>query len=235
MTITHPRALTAIALGLFGGLGSRARKGLGSLALQKIERPGQPIREFTSIESIAAFIQTLGGRKRARGMAGSRSLSSPLVTVPEWQLSEIKSTRTPAARWAKRAAISSSRSTLPEPMSQGHRPSSRPSGSMMTDSVGSPEGCAARRASTAMTLPEVGAWTAAETHLSASPMRCPLRTLSPALTSGCGVPPMLWCSGTINCAGIGAVPIAACSEGALWVSGLTPPLNLKSCNIRALA
>ena len=49
----------AIALGLFGGLGSRARKGLGSLALQKIERPGQPIREFTSIESIAAFIQTL--------------------------------------------------------------------------------------------------------------------------------------------------------------------------------
>ena len=49
----------AIALGLFGGLGSRARKGLGSLALQKIERPGQPIREFPSIESIAAFIQTL--------------------------------------------------------------------------------------------------------------------------------------------------------------------------------
>lgn len=49
----------AIALGLFGGLGSRARKGLGSLALQKIERPGQPMREFTSVESIAAFVQTL--------------------------------------------------------------------------------------------------------------------------------------------------------------------------------
>lgn len=49
----------AIALGLLGGLGSRARKGLGSLALQKIECPGQPIREFTSVESIAAFVQTL--------------------------------------------------------------------------------------------------------------------------------------------------------------------------------
>ena len=49
----------AIALGLFGGLGSRARKGLGSLALHQLERPGQPVREFATIESIAAFIQAL--------------------------------------------------------------------------------------------------------------------------------------------------------------------------------
>ena len=49
----------AIALGLFGGLGSRARKGLGSLALNQLERPGQPVREFATIESIAAFIQAL--------------------------------------------------------------------------------------------------------------------------------------------------------------------------------
>ena len=49
----------AIALGLFGGLGSRARKGLGSLALRQLERPGQPVREFTTVESIAAFIQAL--------------------------------------------------------------------------------------------------------------------------------------------------------------------------------
>lgn len=49
----------AIALGLFGGLGSRARKGLGSLALHQLERPGQPMREFTTVESIAAFIQAL--------------------------------------------------------------------------------------------------------------------------------------------------------------------------------
>lgn len=49
----------AIALGLFGGLGSRARKGLGSLALHRLERPGQPVREFATVESIAAFIQAL--------------------------------------------------------------------------------------------------------------------------------------------------------------------------------
>ncbi len=49
----------AIALGLFGGLGSRARKGLGSLALHKLERPGQLVREFSTVESIAAFIETL--------------------------------------------------------------------------------------------------------------------------------------------------------------------------------
>lgn len=49
----------AIALGLLGGLGSRARKGLGSLALHKLERPGQPVREFATVEGIAAFIQAL--------------------------------------------------------------------------------------------------------------------------------------------------------------------------------
>lgn len=49
----------AIALGLFGGLGSRARKGLGSLALHKLERQGQPVREFATVESIKDFIQAL--------------------------------------------------------------------------------------------------------------------------------------------------------------------------------
>lgn len=49
----------AIALGLLGGVGSRARKGLGSLALHKLERQGQPVREFTNVEDIAAFIQSL--------------------------------------------------------------------------------------------------------------------------------------------------------------------------------
>ena len=49
----------AIALGLLGGLGSRARKGLGSLALHQLERPGQPVREFATVESIKDFIQAL--------------------------------------------------------------------------------------------------------------------------------------------------------------------------------
>ena len=47
----------AIALGLFGGLGSRARKGLGSLALHQLERPGRPVREFATVESIEDFIR----------------------------------------------------------------------------------------------------------------------------------------------------------------------------------
>ena len=35
---------------------------------------------------------------------------------------------------------------------------------MMTESVASPEGWAAIRGSTARTIPDVGAWTAAEIH-----------------------------------------------------------------------
>ncbi len=49
----------AIALGLFGGLGSRSRRGFGSLSLQKIERAGYPDQSFTTEESIAKFVKTL--------------------------------------------------------------------------------------------------------------------------------------------------------------------------------
>lgn len=49
----------AIALGLLGGLGSRSRKGFGSLALQKIELPGNQELHFTTEESIQNFIQGL--------------------------------------------------------------------------------------------------------------------------------------------------------------------------------
>ena len=50
------QALTA--LGLFGGLGSRARKGFGSLALQWLEQSG--IRQdFADLAAIAQFAQTL--------------------------------------------------------------------------------------------------------------------------------------------------------------------------------
>ena len=49
----------AIALGLFGGLGSRSRKGFGSLALQKVERAGYEGLSFTSEESIQNFVQQL--------------------------------------------------------------------------------------------------------------------------------------------------------------------------------
>lgn len=49
----------AIALGLLGGLGSRARKGLGSLALVKLARDGLPVREFNTLKNITAFIDSL--------------------------------------------------------------------------------------------------------------------------------------------------------------------------------
>lgn len=54
----------AIALGLFGGLGSRSRRGLGSLALQSIAYPGADSRQmmtqhFTTRQSIEQFVQRL--------------------------------------------------------------------------------------------------------------------------------------------------------------------------------
>lgn len=49
----------AIALGLFGGLGSRARKGFGSLSLQKIEYAGHKEQSFTTETSIQEFINSL--------------------------------------------------------------------------------------------------------------------------------------------------------------------------------
>lgn len=50
---------SAIALGLFGGLGSRSRKGFGSLALQRIEIPGNKDLSFTTEENIQNFVQGL--------------------------------------------------------------------------------------------------------------------------------------------------------------------------------
>jgi hypothetical protein len=81
---------------------------------------------------------------------------------------------------------------------------SSPSGSITTQSAGRPEGCGSVRDSSASTLPEVGAWMADEKSPSGAPMRSPLSTLRPAFTSGRGVPPALWRSGTTSCGGSGA-------------------------------
>lgn len=48
----------AIALGLFGGLGSRARSGLGSLALQSLRDNDTAAQDFTTEESLKDFIAT---------------------------------------------------------------------------------------------------------------------------------------------------------------------------------
>ena len=84
----------------------------------------------------------------------------------------------------------------------------------------------------AMTVPEVGACTAADIQPSASPISCPLSTWSPACTKGRGVPPIDWCSGTNRRDGSGATAIGSCTDCVLLVCGLTPPLNLNSCSIR---
>lgn len=49
----------AIALGFFGGLGSRARKGLGSMALQSLRQNGAVAQDFTTEQSLKDFVATL--------------------------------------------------------------------------------------------------------------------------------------------------------------------------------
>jgi len=48
-----------IALGLFGGLGSRARKGLGSLAIQHIAAKADAPYQFSSLQQVEQFIAGL--------------------------------------------------------------------------------------------------------------------------------------------------------------------------------
>ncbi len=49
----------AIALGILGGLGSRARKGFGSLSIQSLIEPDQPNRNYTTLPDIKAFLENL--------------------------------------------------------------------------------------------------------------------------------------------------------------------------------
>ncbi len=48
-----------IALGLFGGLGSRARRGLGSLSLEEVTGGDGQARRFTTMDAIRSFIAGL--------------------------------------------------------------------------------------------------------------------------------------------------------------------------------
>lgn len=49
----------AIALGLFGGLGSRSRKGLGSLSIQSLQREKHDEQRFETIKDIQNFLKKL--------------------------------------------------------------------------------------------------------------------------------------------------------------------------------
>lgn len=55
----HSVRQAMIALGVFGALGSRARKGLGSLAIESISGPGETEARFTTREAIRNFIGSI--------------------------------------------------------------------------------------------------------------------------------------------------------------------------------
>lgn len=52
-------AQAAIALGLFGGLGSRSRKGLGSLSLESLQINDETPERFDSVEAVRKFVAKL--------------------------------------------------------------------------------------------------------------------------------------------------------------------------------
>ena len=52
-------AQAAIALGLFGGLGSRSRKGLGSLSLESLQINDEMPERFDSVEAVRKFVAKL--------------------------------------------------------------------------------------------------------------------------------------------------------------------------------
>lgn len=55
----HSVRQAMIALGVFGALGSRARKGLGSLSIESISGPGEAEACFTTREAIRGFIGSI--------------------------------------------------------------------------------------------------------------------------------------------------------------------------------
>ena len=64
-----------------------------------------------------------------------------------------------------------------------------------------PEGW--RKFPIAVTLPEIDAWTGADTAPCASPIFRPFRTTSPIATTGLAVAPVCWTIGTTTRAGSG--------------------------------
>ena len=113
------------------------------------------------------------------------NVAPPMPTTP--------AARMAASNWAGSSAFSTGA------MDASH--SSRPSFSMMTEDTRRPP--AIKRGWMALTLPETGAWTAALTKPSASPIFCPRHTRSPGLTSGLQGAPACCTSGTAANSGAG--------------------------------
>lgn len=71
----------AIALGLFGGLGSRSRKGLGSLSLQSITHTDGKEESFTKLSDIETFIGKLDFPEIAEPPLTALSKASRIVVT----------------------------------------------------------------------------------------------------------------------------------------------------------
>ena len=79
------------------------------------------------------------------------------------------------------------------------------------------------RGSTAVTVPEMLAWTGAETKAGASPTFCPTSTWSPTATQGVQGAPMCMDMGITTWAGGGSFSIGFLLVAALWSLGWMPP------------
>ena len=103
--------------------------------------------------------------------------------------------------------------------------SSKPSQLKVMQVSGRPDGCGMTCSSIAVTVPEVGAWMAAETVPSASANNWPLSTQSPTLTNTLGKCPTCCRSGSTNVFGVPSLAIGRVLDSALCSGGCTPPLK----------
>ena len=79
------------------------------------------------------------------------------------------------------------------------------------------------------TVPEVGAWMAAEKLPSGGADALPLEHFLPASPATAACRRRCWRSGTTSRDGSGARAIGACVDSSLCEAGLTPPLELEEC------
>lgn len=84
-----------LALGVFGGLGSRARKGFGSLAIQSLESPNADASPFKSLDDIRKFLQRVSGTCPSAGVPltaftrDAKVVANPIARSPLEALGEV--------------------------------------------------------------------------------------------------------------------------------------------------
>ena len=134
---------------------------------------------------------------------------------------------TPASRMRARRS-STDRADQSDAAGQEPPSGDSPSGVSMT-TVGTSVGMAGCRCGrTAVTFPEIGACTAAETKPPGSPIGWPARTRSPSFTRGFAGAPVCMCSGTMTRLGSGMSSMDFRSVQCLFPGGCTPPLKVRA-------